>query len=300
MDWSPVEGLSATVDIADKKIVDFIDKGDVPVPKAPCIIDIKDNAVPPKSESLPKSSVEISGYQIKWQNFRFQYSMDPLHGLQLYHIRYLADCEERFIIYKISLSEMLVPYGADGETWRWRGAFDVGEYGLGKSVSPLLLGKDVPSNARLLSCPQLNDLTGEVSSIEGCIAVYERDNLPMYKHYDSGSDTHDSIAGTELVITSMSTIGNYDYFFEFVFSMDGNVRVGVNAVGLILLRGVENEKNDPNCIEDCHDYVNEHTVGALHQHFFNYRIDFDIDGTNNLLTEVSIAFYKAIRNRLVS
>lgn len=291
MDWSPVEGISATIDLADKKVIDFIDKGNVPIPKAPCIDETAKYRRPsPKSHPLPKSSLNINGYQITWHNFKFQYSMDPIHGLQFYHIRYFADCEERFLIYKISLSEMFVPYGADGETWRWRGAFDVGEYGIGKTVSPLISGVDVPSNAKLLSCPKLNDNTGEVSELKGCIAVYERDNLPMYKHYDSDTDTHDSVTGTELVITSLSTIGNYDYFFEYVFTMDGNVQVGVLALGMVLLRGMANKKNDPNCIEDCLDYVNEHTIAPVHQHYFNYRIDFDIDGSNNMLTEVRITF----------
>ncbi|KAJ6635451.1 Primary amine oxidase [Pseudolycoriella hygida] len=159
--WRPVEGLSTTIDIADKKIIDFVDKGNVPVPDTPYI---------PESTSLndtesTKTNIEIDGFLVKWHNWKFQYSMDPSYGLQLYHIRYIADCEERFLIYKISISEMYVPYGADGKTWRWRGAFDAGEYGLGRVITPLLLGKDVPTNAKLFPCPQVDDVTGDVDFV---------------------------------------------------------------------------------------------------------------------------------------
>lgn len=183
---------------------------------------------------------------------------------------------------------MFVPYGADGDTWTWRGAFDAGEYGLGKTASPIMAGKDVPANAKLLSCPRVDDATGEVKEVEGCIAVYERDASPVYTHYDSEDSV--GMKGTDMVITFMCTVGNYDYMFDLIFSMDGNIEVCIFATGILLARGVVKKKNDPNCVEDCHDYVNEYTVAPSHQHFFNYRIDFDIDGANNMLTEVGNNF----------
>ncbi|KAJ6635453.1 Primary amine oxidase, partial [Pseudolycoriella hygida] len=214
-DWRPVEGVSGTIDIADKKIVEFIDKGNIPVPKSPHFSDFQNTKTSSHGGSSRGSAIKINGFNIKWHSWKFQYSMDPIFGLQLYHIRYIADCEERFLIYKMTLSEMFVPYGADGKTWRWRGAFDAGEYGMGKYAAPLALGKDVPVNA------------------------------------------------------------------------DGNIEVSIAATGILLAKGVVRKKNDPSCIEDCQDFVNEHTLAPVHQHFFNYRIDFDIDGSSNMLTEAS-------------
>lgn len=84
MDYRPLEGLSATIDIADRKIVDFVDKGDVPVPIAPCFADINDHMTPSEShhpsESLPQSSIDVNGYIVKWHKWKFQYSMDPVFG----------------------------------------------------------------------------------------------------------------------------------------------------------------------------------------------------------------------------
>lgn len=294
MDWRPVEGLSATIDIDDKEIIDFIDVGQVPVPLAPRIPSMNDHKKPPKSHPLPQSSIVINGYNVRWHNWKLQYSMDPVFGLQLYHIRYAADCEERFLIYKLSISEMYVPYGAAGKTWRWRGAFDGGEYGLGKSASPLVLGKDVPMNAKLLSCPRLDDTTGEVSELDGCIAIFEVDDSPMYKHYDADRKIAEGMTATNMVMSFMCTVGNYDYIYNFIFSMEGNIEIRVYATGILLARGVIQEKNDPDCIENCQDFINENTVAPPHQHYFNYRIDFDIDGANNMLTEVGKLSFRTL------
>ncbi|KAJ6635452.1 Primary amine oxidase [Pseudolycoriella hygida] len=211
--------------------------------------------------------------------------MDTAHGLQFYGITFRSDCEERPLIYHLAFTEMYVPYGAHGKTWRWRGAFDAGEYGMGKNASPLKRGRDVPMTAKMLPCQKVDDNTGEVTVMEGCIAIYERDDSPLLKHY------HETVkaakAGAEMVIAYMCTIGNYDYIIDHVFTMDGNIEVSLAATGILLARAVPNRINDPNCVEDCKDYINYHTIAPVHQHFFNYKIDFDIDGVDNSLLEPS-------------
>ncbi len=293
-----------TVDIAAKKILSVIDKYIVPVPTSPLSYDSDtDHEMPAPSESVHQSSdssIIANGFQVKWQNWKLQWSLDPVHGLQLYHIRYVADGEERLLIYKISLSEVFVPYGSTGETWRFRSAFDASEYGIGKHVAPLMLGRDVPTNAQLFSCSLVDESTGNVEEIEGCVGMYERDVLPVYTHYDKANNYHEGVTGTEMVITFMSTIGNYDYMFQYIFSMDGNIMVHLMASGIILSKGIIQRKNDPNCIEDCQDIVHDHNGGAVHQHFFCYRIDFDIDGPSNVLTEVSIHAVSAPKFQIFS
>lgn len=289
MDWRPVEGLLMTIDIAARRVLEFIDtKRNVPVPTSPLpsYVEHEMPEMPPTTPTPP--SFNVDGFHVNWSNWNFQYSMDPIHGLQLYHIRYRADCDERFLIYKMSISEMFVPYGASGYAWRWRGAFDAGVYGLSISASPIMLGVDVPPNAKLLSCLRYDMSTGEAKDLENCIAVYERPVWPVYYHYDSGSDTHDAKAGTELVITSMCTVGNYDYMWEYVFSMDGTIMVMVMATGILLSRAVFDPKNDPNCIETCEDYIHEHVIAPLHQHYANFRIDLDVDGASNTFLQVSV------------
>lgn len=287
MDWRPIEGLGATVDLGAEKIIEFIDTGIVPVPEAAHLSETVENVLKPLKIVQPEgSSISIDGYVVNWYKWKFQYSMDPIHGLQLYHIRLFADCEERFLIYKLSISEMFVPYGAQGETWRWRGAFDAGEYGFGKSISPIIVGQDVPENAIILSCPYLDDTSGEVSVIENCIALYERDGGTLYKHYDASTAEGYGKRSREMVVAFSCTIGNYDYIFQYVFKMGGNIDIDIRATGMVLSRATIQAKNDPNCIENCQDFIAEHTIGPQHQHFFCFRIDFDIEGTNNLVTEV--------------
>ena len=39
----------------------------------------------------------------------------------------------RPVLYRGALSEMVVPYGDPDKNWRWRAAFDVGEYNVGRT-----------------------------------------------------------------------------------------------------------------------------------------------------------------------
>lgn len=70
--------------------------------------------------------------------------------------------------------------------------------------------------------------------------------------------------------------------------------VMVMATGVLLARAVLNKMNDPNCIEDCLDYIHENTIAPVHQHYVNFRIDMDVDGASNMFLEVSTIHYTEI------
>ena len=53
----------------------------------------------------------------------------------------------RPIIYRMSMSEIYVPYAIPDPNWSWRSAFDIGEYNLGQYAEPLGKNVDVPENA---------------------------------------------------------------------------------------------------------------------------------------------------------
>jgi primary-amine oxidase len=63
--------------------------------------------------------------------------------------------------------------------------------------------------------------------------------------------------------------------------MDGGIDVRAGATGTTLNRGV-------NSVTEGDQYgtsVAANIAAPTHQHFFNFRIDFDVDGTNNRLVE---------------
>ena len=106
---------------------------------------------------------------------------------------------------RASFSEMAVPYGDTARGWNWRCAFDVGEYGVGKSAGSIEARLDAPENALLLDAVFANDLGRPVISKE-VIGIYERDGGLLWKHRETGGDqtNNESRRGRELVIFSIA------------------------------------------------------------------------------------------------
>src|SRR4029453_7772794 len=93
-------------------------------------------------------SFTVSGQEIRWQKWRFRFSVHPREGLVLHTVGYEDKGRVRPILYRASLSEMLVPYADTAPNWSFRNAFDEGEYGLGRLTDSLEIGTDAPAHAR--------------------------------------------------------------------------------------------------------------------------------------------------------
>ena len=63
-------------------------------------------------------------------------------GIALSTITYNDDGEVRPIFYRLSVAEMVVPYGAPEHPHPRKFAFDTGEYGMGTMANELALGCD--------------------------------------------------------------------------------------------------------------------------------------------------------------
>src|SRR5204863_3639457 len=92
---------------------------------------------------------QLNGQEITWQKWRFRYTMHPREGIVLHLVSYEDEGHWRPILYRASLSDMVVPYGDTAENWRWRSAFDVGEYSVGRLASSFEENTDAPPNAKL-------------------------------------------------------------------------------------------------------------------------------------------------------
>jgi primary-amine oxidase len=217
----------------------------------------------------------------------------------LHTIGYEDDERLRPIIYRLSLSEMVVPYGDPDVNWRWRAAFDVGEYSVGKLASPLELGTDTPENARLIPVTFAGE-NGDPLPAKNLVGIYERDGGILWKHYDSNSEQNETRRARDLVMFFIATIGNYDYAVNYIFKQDGSLEIDLALTGIMLAKGVKETRADGG-----HHGANQDTTGHLvaenivaphHQHFFNFRIDFDVDGTNNTVTEMNTSAMPAGAN----
>lgn len=293
----PIEGIEVMVDLAKKKVVRFADTGVVPVVETSLKGELDEKAQP----SLRKTPAElncrfpggvgytINGNSIEWENWRLRFAMHPREGLVLYDVRYKDGDVERPIMYRGSLSEMLVPYGDPDPNWYWRNAFDLGEYGVGRLANTLRPGLDAPIYATMVDSTFADDF-GNPYVQKDSVAVYEREAGLLWKHYDFDSEHDETRRARWLHLTYVATVSNYDYALSWVFGQDGTIMVMGQLTGIVLPKGVE-EKSVAGLggtgIERYGRLVGPRIVAPNHQHFFNFRLDLDVDGPDNQLFEIN-------------
>jgi primary-amine oxidase len=290
----PIEGLLAIVDLTEQKVVEVIDRGAVPIPKEAGAYDEQSvGPLRPRPQPVVVTQPQgvnftLKGNEVRWQNWRFRVEAHPREGPVLHQVTYTDKGRERKILHRLSLSEMMVPYGDPQDTWSWRSAFDVGEYSFGRRVSPLEPGVDVPSNATFLQAAFIDNY-GKSHETPRALAVYERDGGVLWKHFDNTLKRNESRRGIDLVVAFSIAVGNYDYMLNYIFRQDGSLEVEAVLTGIMLAKAVPpHTGNAQHAAHDPHGHlVADGVVAVHHQHFFNFRIDLDVDGPRNSLMEMN-------------
>lgn len=241
----------------------------------------------PLKASMPDGATwTMEGNEVKWQNWRFRIGTDPRVGLVLYTIGYEEGKKVRPVLYRASLSELFVPYGDPQHLMvNW---FDAGEFGMNTAFpSSFVPGNDAPDYAKLLPAVTVGT-DGRPRTLPGSIALYERDGGILWRH---GGDSR---RARDLVVASIHQAGNYDYVFNWIFHQDGSLEVQVELSGFMETKNVDRLK-DP---DEFHTGAGKELFGALvapkieatnHQHFFNFRLDMDVDGpVKNQIYEMNV------------
>ncbi len=288
----PVEGVVALVDMSAGRVLEVEDTGVVPVAPASQELDERSTGTREAPKPLVVRQPEGAGFQvdgqeIRWQKWRFRYTMHPREGLVLHTVGYEDEGRVRPILYRGSLSEMVVPYGDPAAGWRWRSAFDVGEYSVGRLASPIEPGTDAPENATLLDATFAGD-DGEPYVLERAVGIYERDGGLLWKHFESYSGRNESRRARQLVVFFIATIGNYDYAVNWIFHQDGVLEVDAALTGIMLPRGVAEARADGHGAGSATGHlVAPYVAAPHHQHFFSFRLDLDVDGPGNSVHEMN-------------
>lgn len=266
----PVEGVVAEVDLTTGKILDFLNiDRDAPVPRQNAAFDDGPFRPPPAPLLITQPQgpgFQIDNNEVHWQKWRFRYALHPREGLVLYTVGYEEGGRVRSVLYRGSISEMVVPYGDPGGGWFFRNSFDAGELGLGVVASPLRPGVDCPTNCSVYNAV-IADTNGEPRVIPRAVALYERDAGIAWKH------GYDARRARELVLSFVSTVGNYDYSFDWVFHQDGTLEMRVGLTGIMAVKAVADGQHDPYS-----HMVDKNIAAPHHQHFFTFRLDMDVDG----------------------
>lgn len=256
----------------------------------------------------------MQGQLVSWRNWRLRFGFNLREGLVLYQIGFNDNGHVRPILYRASVSEVLTAYGDPSPFWSWMRIFDEGCFGLGATSVPVRPGHEVPANAVTLSALVPDASKSRFSDVLARrIYLYERDGGNLIYWQQDGRTVH--TRATELVIGTIVSLGNYFYAFNWVFREDGSFRFEAELSGTILTKFVhgadcescaaiaqgpaangESRIYAPAGHDDFGGLVYPHVVGVSHQHWFNLRLDFDIDGANNAVVENNMAHAPANAN----
>lgn len=286
--WAhPVEGLIVHIDLTTNSVIRVEDEGDVPVPAAHG--NYGADAVGPARTSLkpieitqPEGpSFRVDGEHIQWENWKFRVGFNAREGLVLNQVTFRDGEEDRSVLHRASVPEMVVPYGDTTPTRFWISYFDAGEYLLGKNANSLALGCDCLGVIHYFDGFVADD-QGNPVKIPQVICMHEEDYGILWKHTDLNG-TSEVRRSRRLVVSYFSTIGNYDYGFFWYFYLDGTIQVEAKATGIVFAGAGLPGTANPHAPE-----IAPGLFAPVHQHLFCARLDVAIDGAENSLHEIDV------------
>ena len=281
----PIEGVLVFFDMSAGKVIEVKDYGLTPLPPErssylPEDVGAMRTDLRPIEISQPEGpSFTVDGNLVQWQRWSLRIGFDPYEGLTLHTVGYDDGGTTRPILYRASVSEMVVPYGHPGPMHNWKNAFDSGEWGLGRMTQSLTLGCDCLGEIRYFD-GLLSNEQGKPYKIANAICMHEEDYGILWKHVDLHGGTSEVRRSRRLVVSSIATVGNYEYGFFWYFYLDGSIQFEVKLTGVISPMAVE-----PGETPEFAGLVGLGVAGPNHQHLFNVRLDFDIDGVANTVYE---------------
>ncbi|XP_030076364.1 membrane primary amine oxidase [Microcaecilia unicolor] len=226
----------------------------------------------------PRYSVKNN--QVLFQSWRFAFGISVNTGLRLFDIRFKG---ER-IVYELSLQDAISVYGSNAPGGMVTRYMD-GSFGIGRFAFQMVKGIDCPYTATYVDTNHLME-SEKSEKLKNSICIFEQNSgLPLRRHYSNFySMYYGGLPNTVLVVRSISTLGNYDYVFDFIFYSNGAIESKVHATGYItssffFANGTEYGNR-----------VGEYTLGTIHNHFINYKVDLDVGGTRNSVVGHDMTF----------
>ncbi len=289
----PVDGVVVKVDLDTMTVVSVEDYGVVPVPAKKANYSAARITDPDNVPSFPAGprqdvkplditqhegpSFTVDGHHLTWQKWDLRIGFTAREGLVLHRVAYAG----RSIIHRASLSEMFVPYGDPGPMHYRKLVLDEGEYGIGLLTNSLELGCDCLGEIAYLD-GVVNDNDGQPIVMPNAICLHEEDHGIAWKHTDFRTGYVEVRRMRRMVVSSIVTVGNYEYAYYWYLYQDGTIEYEVKLSGVIS-NGVVAPGEQPE-----HGVIVAPGVyGPHHQHFFNVRLDMAVDGAANRVYEVT-------------
>ncbi|KAI4763829.1 putative copper amine oxidase [Aureobasidium sp. EXF-3400] len=217
---------------------------------------------------------------VEWQKWRFRVSFNPREGAVIHDVHY----DGRSVAYRLSVSEMTVPYADARPPFQRKQAFDFGDGGAGNCANNLSLGCDCLGVIKYFDAVIVDD-EGKGKVHPNVICLHEQDEGIGWKHTNWRTGRAVVTRSRVLVIQFIITLANYEYVFAYKFDQSGGIDIETRATGIVSCVNI-----DPGKTSNYGNVVNPGVLAQNHQHIFAFRIDPAIDGHNNtVITEESHA-----------
>ena len=289
-----ITGLVAVVDLHSEEILRVQDTLMVPPPEIS--MDYDRASIGPAREVPSPIFVQqpggpgfkVDGHIVEWQKWRFHVRPDVRLGMIISTVTYQDGEDTRSVMYQGSLSEIFVPYMDPAIGWYNKNYIDSGEFSVGGLTGSLIQNVDCPPHTYYMNAIWANG-QGRPFQRNRVIGIFEREpGDPSWRH--GGGDNEGGLDGRikrDLVVRSTAVLGNYDYFMDWIFQQDGSIVVKVGATGMVAMKQVAEKTVHESINGDPDAYgrmIDERIVGVNHDHYFNFRLDLDVDGTDNSLS----------------
>jgi primary-amine oxidase len=229
--------------------------------------------VQPEGASFTVKSVGETGNTVHWQKWSFRVGYNQREGPILYDVRY----DGRSIFFRLSLSDMNIPYADPRHPFHKKSAFDLGDAGAGAMANNLKLGCDCLGAIHYLSAV-ISDANGDPMPMENTVCIHEQDNGIGFKHTNYRTDRAVTGRKRELVVQTIITVSNYEYILAYIFNQAGEVTYEVRATGILSTQPIDEGVEVP-----FGTVVHPGVLATHHQHIFSLRVDPAIDGHDNCL-----------------
>lgn len=280
----PIGNLHPVVDLRQRKVLRIDDFGVIDIPPDTAAIrptkNLRTDVKPLQITQPDGPSFTVDGFKVEWQKWRLRVGFNAREGLVLHTISYQDKGQERPVMHRMSMAEMVVPYGDPSPGSFRRNAFDTGEYGIGLALDSLTLGCDCLGHIHYFDICS-HDWTGKPVLTKNAICMHEEDYGLLWKHTDAKTGKMRAVRSRRLVISSIATIGNYVYGFYYYFYQDGTIGVEVKATGIPFPTAIA-----MNEVPEYGAMLAPGVQSHVHQHVFSFRCDMAVDGDNNSVTEV--------------
>lgn len=259
---SPRDPTAAPIDIfADRKPAEYVPE----LLDRPLRQDTKPiNITQPEGPSFTVHDDNL----VEWQNWRFRLGFTAREGAVLHDLTYA----HRPVLYRLSYSEMAIPYADPRYPFHRKQAFDLGDGGVGRAANNLQLGCDCLGAIHYFDAMS-PEADGTPSPNKAVVCLHEQDNGIGWKHTNFRTGRAVVTRLRELVVQFVATLANYEYVFAYKLDVAGNVTVETRATGVVSVAAVDRDVTT----SEYGAVVAPGVLAQNHQHIFAVRIDPAVD-----------------------